>query len=330
VRAALCGVMPSHTQLESRARDDAANTVPPQIGVAIPAYNAAAWLAETLESVLAQTAPAVDVVVVDDGSTDETASIAQRYAPVVRLLRQENRGVCNAYNRAFAAVRGEFVAMCSADDLWERQKLEWQTELLGAHPEVDVAFGHAVEFGQHDVEYERPPGTGVLDTRGFFRAMYARNYIPAPSAVVRRELHERLGRFDETLWCEDYDFWMRALAAGAIFAYDPRPLVRMRRHGGNISSNLLRTREMDLQIRRTHRVAVGDPRGARRLIAVNLRDVGHHRLLAGDVRGAGSAYRAAMLERPTVKSVIAAVSLSAPGVASMAARAGRARSARTR
>src|SRR3954469_16060750 len=117
----------------------------PSIAVVMPAYNAARWIDETLDSVLAQTRPADEVIVVDDGSSDDTAERARGHG--VAVLSQANGGPPAAYNTGFDAARSEYVAMCPADDLWHPNKLEWQAQALTEHPGIDVLFGKARFFG---------------------------------------------------------------------------------------------------------------------------------------------------------------------------------------
>src|SRR5207253_1994987 len=104
-----------------------------------------------------------------------------------------------------------------------------------ANTQVDVAFGHARMFGVVEGDFVRPPGAGVLDGTALARRLYEGNVIAAPSAAIRRALHERLGGFREDLPAEDYEFWLRALSSGAVFYYDPRLVLHYRRHGENMS-----------------------------------------------------------------------------------------------
>ena len=297
----------------------------PSVGVAIPAYNAAAWIAETLDSILAQTLAPDEIVVVDDGSTDGTAEVAERYADAITLVRQENRGAPAAYNRGFRTTRCDYVAMCPADDLWEPRKLEWQLDTLRAHPEVDVAFGRARFFGERDDDYPAPPATGVLEPRSFARAMYEANLIAAPTAVVRRALHERLGGFREEIAIEDYDFWMRAVRSGAVFYYDPRLLVRHRWHGENLSAKALVVWELAYEIHRAHADAVGDERLVRRVLARDLRTIGRCRLGLDRFDAAAAAYRASLRYRPTLASLAASAALAVPGSGALLSRVNRRR-----
>lgn len=283
----------------------------PTISVAMPAYQAERWIGETLESVLAQTSPPDEVVVVDDGSTDATGEIARGFGPPVRVVVQRNGGVSAAYNRAFRESSGDYVAMCPADDIWEPRKLELQRETLEAHPEIDVAFGGARFFGLEDRDFTGPAQSGLLEARSFFRDMYVADLVPAPTAVVRRALFDRLGGFREDLDGEDYEFWMRALRHEAVFFNDPRLMVRLRQHGGNLSAQAVSMWEMNRQIHEAYAQDLGDERLVRRTLALDLRTIGRSRLGLGEVRAARDAYRASLAKSPHPAAVAWTVVLSA-------------------
>ncbi len=208
----------------------------PSISAVVAAYQAEDFIAEALESILGQTHPPDEVIVVDDGSTDGTARELERFADRIRVIKQPNGGCPAAFNTAFRAARGDYVAMCGADDLWEPQKLQWQLEELRANPEIDVLFGHAVVVGRVEGEHARPPITGLLDRDVFRDALFRQNCVCAPSIVIRRSLFERLGPFIEDFGADDYEYWFRCLRAGANFYYDPRPLMSWRQHDNNLSA----------------------------------------------------------------------------------------------
>jgi glycosyltransferase involved in cell wall biosynthesis len=211
----------------------------PSISAVVAAYQSEEFIAEALESILGQTRAPDEVVVVDDGSTDGTARELERFAGRIRVVRQENRGYQAAMNRAIAEARGDFVALCGADDIWEPRKLEWQEEAILAHPEVDVLFGHAATFGRHELDMLRPPESGVLDNGRLRDTLVRDNVIATPFAVMRRSLFEQLGPFVENFEGDDYDYWFRCLRAGVRFYYDPRLLGRYRRHENNLTNDLL-------------------------------------------------------------------------------------------
>lgn len=279
----------------------------------MPAYQAERWIGATLESVLNQTSPPDEVVVVDDGSTDGTAAIARGFGAPVRVVHQPNAGASAAYNRAFRESAGSYVAMCPADDLWERRKLELQREALSSHPEIDVAFGGARYFGLEERDFVGPATSGILDCGTFFREMYRTDVVPAPTAVVRRRLFDRLGGFREDLAGEDYEFWMRALKHGALFFHDPRLLAHLRQHGGNLSAQAVSMWEMNHQIHTLYAQDLDDEDLARRTLAHDLRTIGRARLGLGQVGNARQAYRASLAQVPHVAALAWTLLLSLPG-----------------
>jgi glycosyltransferase involved in cell wall biosynthesis len=286
----------------------------PSIAVVMPAFNAGRWIDETLRSVLAQSRLPDEVIVVDDGSTDDTAERARAHGERVRVLQQPNGGPPAAYNRGFDEAASDYVAMCPADDLWHPRKLEWQDEILERGPAIDVLFAHARFFGRNEAAHPAPSSTGLLERDAFLRELYAVDVIPAPTAVVRRELHQRLGRFDESLPSEDYEFWLRALRAGASFYCDPRELVRLRDHGGNVSLRALEIWEMNHALHRAFAADLGDPGTVERLLASDLRVIARCRFGAGQAGGARAAYRESLRNHPSVEALLGAGALSVPGM----------------
>jgi glycosyltransferase involved in cell wall biosynthesis len=287
----------------------------PAISVVTPAYQAERWIGETLESILGQTAPPHEVVVVDDGSTDRTGEIAAGFGPPVRVVKQANGGVSAAFNRAVREATGTHLAMCPADDLWEPQKLERQSETLANHPEVDIAFGGARFFGLEERDYPRPAGEGVLDNRAFLREMYRADVVAAPTAVFSRALYDRIGPFREDLAGEDYEYWMRALRHGAVFFYDPRLMTRLRQHGENASAQSVAMWKMNRQVHELYAADVQDDGFARRQLARDLRMIGRAHLGLGEVREARDAYRASLRRSIHPGAALASVVLSLPGAA---------------
>jgi glycosyltransferase involved in cell wall biosynthesis len=245
----------------------------PSISAVVAAYQAEQWIAEALESILGQTRPPDEVVVVDDGSTDGTARELKRFAEKVRIIRQPNRGCPAAFNTAFSAAGGDFVAMCGADDIWNPRKLEWQEEAIQRHREADVLFGHAVLVGRIEGEHARPPGVGLLDVVAFRDALFQECCVCASSVVIKRSLFERLGPFVEDFGADDWEYWFRCLRAGARFYYEPRPLLSWRQHEHNLTRQTAWMDQCTAQVRRWYAADVTDRaiaddlfRTARRLV----------------------------------------------------------------
>ena len=275
---------------------------PVTISAVVAAYNCERFIGEALDAILGQTRPPDEVVVVDDGSTDGTGAILRSYGDRIRVVAQPNGGCPAAFNRAFREAGCEYVAMCGADDIWEPRKLEWQTEALVAHPEIDVSFGDARTFGLVESNYERPPGSGMLDREALTQALYRRNIVCAPSIVIRRRLFDRLGPFVEDFGADDYEYWMRALAAGAAFHYEPRVLLRYRRHEENLSNRLLWMRQCSHRVHTCYADQISDPELVREVLAEDLFAIGRHSVDEGLVTEARSAFRASLRQRRSVRA----------------------------
>lgn len=292
------------------------NTPRPSITVAVPAYQAERFIAETLKSILVQTHPPDEVIVVDDGSTDGTARELERFADRIRVIRQPNGGCAAAFNTAFRAVSCDFVAECGADDIWEPYKLERQIEALTEHPEIDVAFSAARVFGNAEGRWGMPtaedPNGGIMDLRRLGRTMYRSNPVCPSTLLIRRGLYERLGPFAEDIATEDYEYWMRALHGGAVFYYDPEMLVRYRRHEANASSNHLAMRQADLFVHTRYSDLAGSRLLVRKVVARDYFVLGRLLRDQGRIREARAAFTSSLRHRPTLRALAWALLLSVP------------------
>jgi glycosyltransferase involved in cell wall biosynthesis len=273
------------------------------ISAVMPVYNTEEFVAESIRTVLSQTRPPDEVVVVDDGSTDGTPDALAEFGDEIRVVRQPNQGVWGAMNTCFREARCDYVAKCDADDLWEPGKLALQASVVEADPMVDVTFGEARVFGNYEGRWGMPLADGTagrLEREHLGEVMFVDNPICPSTTFVRRALFDRVGGFRDTR-CEDYDFWMRALDLGARFHYDSATLVHYRRHDGNVSSNKLAVHESNLKVRRRNRHLVA-PRLARRLIAADLFSVGRDLSDIDCNEEARRRYRDSLKERFTPKA----------------------------
>lgn len=232
----------------------------PTVSVIMPAYNVAEYLAEALESALAQTFTDLEILVVDDGSTDGTAGIARRFAARdarVRLLPQPHGGLSRARNTALQGARGRVIALLDADDLWDPGFLAAQLRLLDASG-VDIVTGNALELGgSRDGKPSRPfpdrrptpaLATIIADTEAVFIM-----------SVFRRDLVAQIGLFDEALQSnEDYDYWLRAAVVGKTFARNDCPLGHYRRRSNSLSASEIRMRQGVLAVYRKLRPTILD------------------------------------------------------------------------
>jgi glycosyltransferase involved in cell wall biosynthesis len=205
----------------------------PKVSVVIPSYNSARFVGEAIESVLAQTYVDLEIIVVDDGSTDDTHDVVARFTdPRVRYVYQDNRERSAARNTGIRAAQGEYVAFLDADDLWRAEKLARQVGLLDAHPEVGLVYCGALLM-----ENDRVFDEETCSYRGWvLRPLLLVGNIVAgslSSAMVRRGCFDRAGLFDETFSaCEDWDMWVR-IALHYPLDFVPMPLVKCRVHSSN-------------------------------------------------------------------------------------------------
>lgn len=208
----------------------------PSVSVLIPAYNAAGCVSRAIESVLAQTVPALEVLVVDDGSADHTAEVVERFGPPVRLLRQANAGPAAARNHAAREARGEWLALLDADDAWLPHKLERQ---------MPYTAGDRVGL----VHCWGPPGGGPVPDAITFESLWEKNCIVNSSAMIRREAFHALGGFDEDralISVEDYNLWLRLLSVGWEVATCPEQLHEYTPAPGNLSRQFERFARAEL------------------------------------------------------------------------------------
>lgn len=220
-------------------RDESA----PSISVVIPCYNAAAFLRATIESILGQTQPVLEVIVVDDGSTDDSANIAESFGPPVRVIRQPNQGESAARNRGIEAAGGDWVAFLDADDLWLPTKVELQAEAIRSAPaDVVCVTGDFLLFGEGQEE-RLCSLPARYDAPHPLREMLVGFTVHIDCAVVRRAAALRTPFPESILHAEDVIFFVLLRSQGR-FLRIPEPLARYRRHGPQQSqepSHMLRT-----------------------------------------------------------------------------------------
>jgi glycosyltransferase involved in cell wall biosynthesis len=227
----------------------------PSVSVVIPVYNGAAYLEQALASILRQNVGDVEIVVVDDGSTDDTPRVLDGYRGRIMALRQANGGMASARTRGIRAARGELVAFVDADDYWLDDKLAPQLSVFARRPDVGLVYSNAL-FQQGNRLLPQTLFDIYSPHRGrVFDKLLIASFIPVASVVVRRQCLDAVGLFDERLIiCADYDLWLR-LAARYDVDYVDAPLVVYRRHDGNITHNVEHALREAIGITRRHAVA---------------------------------------------------------------------------
>ena len=206
------------------------------VTVVIPCYNQAHFLGEAIESVLEQTYPHYEIVVVDDGATDNTSEVASRYPDKVRLIRQENRGLSGARNTGIRHSEGEYVVFLDADDRLLPEALEAGLECFHAHPECAFVFGHYWYIGA-DGSFLRQP-TPLSGEDGHYIGLLRGPYIAVPAmGMYRRFVFATVGLFDSSLNATaDYDLYLR-IARRLPVRRHGTVVAEYRQHGANMTGD---------------------------------------------------------------------------------------------
>jgi len=218
-----------------------------RVSVLIPTYNHGHFIAQTLAAALRQSYKDFEIILVNDGSTDDTV---HRIKPLLRQIRyfyQPNSGPAAAYNFGLKYSSGEFIAFLNSDDLWAPDKLDKQVAYLQDHPEIGLVHtnyeeidlnGKTINSNVHRIRF--PPFGNCLEN-----LMYGCS-IACSSVMVRRSWLQKVGSFDivrrASAVC-DYDLWLRLSEQGCLFGYLPKVLTKWRRHQGGISASTLKFRE---------------------------------------------------------------------------------------
>lgn len=198
------------------------------ISVVIPTFDRAHTLGRAINSVLKQTHPASEIIVVDDGSTDETTELLAHW-PDIQVITQSNQGVSAARNAGIMRAQGEWIAFLDSDDEWLPEKLELQTALIEQHPTFSLCHGNElwVRNGQPLKQLKKHHKQGGY----IFENCLPLCVISPSAAMIKRSLFTEIGLFDTSLpACEDYDMWLRICAIHPVLYVEP-PILR--KYGGH-------------------------------------------------------------------------------------------------
>ncbi len=195
----------------------------PKVSVIVPTYNRADRLEETLRSIISQTYKDFELIVVDDGSTDNTPKVMQSFPGAQYLAMEKNSGVSKARNLGLACAKGQFICFLDSDDLWDEKKLQIQVNWMENN--VDSRVCYTDEIWIRNGVRVNPMNRHRKYTGDIFRHCLALCIVSPSSVMIRAELFDEIGNFDESLpVCEDYDLWLR-IAAKYEFHFIEAPLI---------------------------------------------------------------------------------------------------------
>jgi glycosyltransferase involved in cell wall biosynthesis len=230
------------------------------VSVVIPAYNSARYLEQAVDAALSQTGVSLEVVVIDDGSTDDTGAVLERFGDRIRKVSQANGGPASARNHGARLAGGEWLAFLDADDDWAPNKLACQ--LARADDQTGLVYTDCIYFGDSGRVTERQSDGLRLLEGDIFEELLLENFITLSSVLIRKRDFDRLGGFDESpplIGVEDWDLWLRYAAVGKV-GLCPDALTRYRWHAGGTSRRL---DHMNQGRRAVIRRALDLPRGRR-------------------------------------------------------------------
>lgn len=222
----------------------------PLVSVIIPAYNHELYIEEALQSVVNQTYPNIELIVINDGSTDGTAGIIEKFIQVnnernIQYVNKENEGVCKTLNKGLNMSTGDYVAFLASDDLWLPDRVSIQLEFMEQNQNIGMLFSDAwfLRFNsQTDIKWsDYKQGinnyfkNGIQNT-DMYMLLLTRAIIPALTVLIKKQVLDKVGFFDENLVYEDDDMWLR-IAREYPIAYIDMPLALYRLHDSNISNN---------------------------------------------------------------------------------------------
>lgn len=265
----------------------------PLVSVIVPAFNAAQQLRESLDSACAQTCSEIELVLVDDGSTDDTLEIARSFAPRLRVLEQPRQGPGAARNAGILSTHAPYIAFLDADDLWDPSKLARQVAALEALPEAGLCCTDFSLSAEPETNREsRYARFDAIDGDDAFHRLLHANFLATSAVMLRRSTLAETGLFDGTLrGSEDLDLWLR-MAHRRPFAMVREVLTWVREHSGRTSRTLAYQHD---QLRATRMMLArwGHDARARRLLQRRLRTVLWNVAYAEKLRGESAAARKA-------------------------------------
>lgn len=223
----------------------------PIVTVVIPAYNHAQYIKQALQSVIDQTYSNIELIVLDDGSSDDTYRIAIEFRDLhpevdITVLTKPNEGVCKTLNMGISMAHGDYICFLASDDFWRNDKIEKQIDFMENNQNIGLVFSDATFVYNKDISsdlwsmyklgYQKyfTDGSSNID---LYTKLMIELFIPALTVLLRANSLQKIGKFDEKLPYEDLDMWLRFSLQSKI-GYINEPLAFYRMHGNNISNNL--------------------------------------------------------------------------------------------
>lgn len=208
------------------------------VSVILPTYNCARFLQESVGSILSQTYHPYEIIVVDDGSTDNTKEVLQTFMPRIKYLPfEQNKGLPKARNIGIQSARGAYIAFIDADDLWFPEKLQTDIEYFTQHPDTGMLYSRHLNIDEKGAVFDGTTKNRLPSGDIFLQLFSEQNFIISSSVVARKEVFETTGLFDEQFVnCQDWDMWLRIAFSFKVAGIN-KPLVKYRHNPHSLSKN---------------------------------------------------------------------------------------------
>lgn len=206
------------------------------VSVVIPTFNRSHLIRDTLDSVLSQSYPHLEIIVVDDGSTDNTLNLLSEYGQGIRVIHQSNQGEGSARNTGIRESKGEYVSFVDSDDLWLPNKIEAQIDLISRYSDLKWVYSDAEFFdGTTGNRTCLSSQVNRLYAGNVLRKLFLEDFIPSPTPLIHRDIFDEVGGFGAFPRAADWDMWLR-IAARYPVGLVAKPLARYRIHPGMITA----------------------------------------------------------------------------------------------
>jgi glycosyltransferase involved in cell wall biosynthesis len=211
----------------------------PKVSVIIPTYNRGSLIKRAVDSVLSQTFKDYEIIIIDDGSKDDTKDVLAPYMDRVRYVHQANAGISKARNHGIELAKGQYIAFLDSDDYWAPEKLEVQAEILDGNPKVGIVYGRMPIVNEHgEVLGMKPNGPSGKNFQELLRVW---GDLPTSSVMTRKECFDRVGVFDPDLPpMEDIDMWIRIAYHYDLHEIEGKVLAYYWRHDHQITKDLVK------------------------------------------------------------------------------------------
>jgi len=212
----------------------------PLVSVVIPSYNHEKYIKESIESVVKQTYKNIELIVIDDGSKDKSPAIIRELGEKYnfKYILRENIGHLKTANELYAMCQGKYICCIASDDIWTLDKVEKQVAFMEENPQIAACYGNILNINQHGeiLPFYQQHFT-KYNTYSFEDIVMGRQYIYALTEMIRKDVFEKIGPFDENYMCEDFNLWLRLTHAGYQVACLKNLMGFYRRHSTNISKS---------------------------------------------------------------------------------------------